>query len=188
MSLLPEATEGGRGLEMMAFTFKARRRKAWRETGKAGSPSAELRPPHCEGLTDSFVSLFDGREACCLLRRLWAWRWKSATLTGRTPPEASRKRERPSQGETRVVCRAIIAIWNERRINSSGEVFCSTGWRLFSLLKLAGKSTPAQILFHHHDRNREETSTYIAALIYVQRWTWNLSEVRETQITKGKHV
>lgn len=28
MSLLPEATEGGRGLEMMAFTFQARRRRA----------------------------------------------------------------------------------------------------------------------------------------------------------------
>lgn len=78
--------------------FEVRRRKSWSRTEMT---SSDLQ--RAQKLTDGFVSLFDAREVCCLLRRLWAWRWRSATLTGRTPPEATRKQERPLQGETRAV-------------------------------------------------------------------------------------
>lgn len=37
----------------------------------------------------------------------------------------------------------------------------------FPLYQFAGKSPLAQVLFHHHDGNREETSTYAAALNHI---------------------
>lgn len=122
-----------------------------------------------EWLTDTFVSLFDAREACCLPPRLWAWRWRSATLTGRTPPEATRKQERPLRGETQVVCRGIMNTRNEWEANGDRRPdktwgikvvwkrnFSSTGWQVFSL-------------FHSLQENRPLPKSFFTTMMEIEK-------------------
>lgn len=73
---------------------------------------------------------FHPREPCCLQCRRFPWRWKSATLIGHTPLEATRKLERPLKGKISLLCGTN---WNMNPIRGATEASLVT--RLLQLYR-----------------------------------------------------
>lgn len=126
----------------LSFNFEMRR------------PSCRVEEPRRQFLLLCFVSL---REVCCLRWRPSPRRWKRATLIGRTPPEATRKRGRPLQGKKhKELCLLTTSLHCKWRITQSEwkwDEVCVVMKRLFSSLQ----------------ENRPLTKAFFTTMIHIEK-------------------